>query len=37
MKNLTEIFIFKNIHKNFIDIFGLNIKIFKYKIIIMRF
>ena len=29
MKNLTEIVIFKNNHKNFIDNFGLNTKIFK--------
>ena len=29
MKNLTEIVIFKNKHKNFIVNFGLNTKIFK--------
>ena len=37
MKNLTEIVIFKNIHKNFIYNLGLNTKIFKWKIIIMKF
>jgi len=29
MKKLTEIVIFKSNHKYFIDIFGLNTKIFK--------
>ena len=37
MKNLTEIVIFKNNHKKIIDYFSLYTKIFKWKIIIMRF
>ena len=37
MKNLTEIVIFKNNYKNFIDNFGLHAKILERKIIIMRF